>query len=90
MNAVLYVTAKTGTEEWFLFTGEQTFGLDYDAPPRLGPPPNCCSLETAKGSLFSAVQNVATGHSGPCVAAAAHLFSEVKADIDQLPTNLDL
>ena len=59
MNAVLYITAKTGTEECLLFTGEQIFGLDYDALPGLGPLPNYCSLETAKGSLFSAVQNVA-------------------------------
>ena len=36
MNAVLYVTAKTSIDEWLLFIGEQTFGLDYDAPPRLG------------------------------------------------------
>jgi hypothetical protein len=32
MNAVLYVTAKSGPDGCLLFTGEKMFGLDYDAP----------------------------------------------------------
>jgi hypothetical protein len=52
MNAVLYVTAKSGTVECLLFTGEKIFGLDYDTPTRLGASARLLFVGDEKLALF--------------------------------------